>query len=178
MHYLTDNPWPAMIVLGSCAVAALLTGHSTLAKLAPVFVGCGALVYVISQLVVSNREQVEMSANQILKGLHSENLTAVDRWISENSPGLGETARQGLKQVRLEPDFHIQSVILKSESDAGVVVQIRANGKITTRTHSITHRVAELWETTWVHESKVWKLSNAVRLNPLTHQPRSTFARR
>jgi len=177
MYYLTDFPWPAVILLGGLAVAAFVIGHSTLRNLGVVLGIAAAAVYMVSELVVSNREQVELCANQILNGLQAEDLNAVGKRISKHTPKLNDTAEQGLELVEFKSDFHIQAVDLKSESEREIVAQIRANGNVMARSQSVTQRVAELWETTWIHESGQWKLSRAVRLHPVTRQPRSTFDR-
>ena len=175
MFYLTDNPWPAIIVLGGLAICAFVVGHPTLRKLGLVF-GMGAgLVYATAEMITSNRELVEIAANEILEGFQAEDLAAIATKISKQSPSLNDIASRGLDLVKIESDFHIQAVHLKSESDSEIVVQIRANGNITERSQLMTQRAAELWETTWIREANAWKLSQAVRLNPLTRKPRGTF---
>lgn len=175
MFYLTDNPWPAIIVLVGLATCAFVVGHPTLRKLGLVFGMAAGLVYLTSEMMTSNRERVEIAAKEILDGFKAEDLTTIGTRISQQSPNLIEIARRGLDLVKIESDFHIQAVHLKSESDREIVVQIRANGNITERSQLMTQRAAELWETTWTRESNAWQLSKAVRLNPLTRKPRGTF---
>ena len=175
MYYLTDNPWPVVIVLGGLAVAAVVTGHSLMRKLGLVLAVAAGFVYLAAACVESAREQIEISANKVLDGFQAEDLTAISASISKQSPELNETASRGLKLVRIEDDFHVQSVELIAETDTEIIVRIRANGNITQRSHSMTQRTAEFWETTWVQESGTWKLSKATRLNPLNGQPRGTF---
>lgn len=175
MYYLTDNPWPIIIVLGGLAVAALVLGAPAMRKLALVFCVAAGLVYVAADLIESPREQIEVAANKILDGFQNEDLLAIGALISKQSPQLIDTASHGLSLVSIEDDFHIRSVKLKLETSDGLVVQIRANGNVKEHTHSMTQRTAEYWETTWVRESGNWVLSKATRLNPINGQPRATF---
>ena len=175
MYYLTDNPWPIIIVLGGLAIAAVVSGHPAMRKLALVFGVAAGLVCVAADMIESPREQIEVAANKILDGFKTEDLLAIGALISKQSPELIDTASQGLSLVSIEDDFHIKGVELISETSDGPVVRIRANGNVKEHTHSIIQRTAEYWETTWVQESEKWVLSKATRLNPLNGQPRGTF---
>lgn len=177
MYYLTDNPWPAIVVLGGLAICAFVLGHPALRKAGLLLAFLAGLVYATDVMIESPGEQVEASANKMLNGFKAANLDAIDALISRQSPDLVETARRGLELVNIEPGFHIKSVELKSASPDEVVARIRANGRITERQQSMTQHVPEYWETTWVHEDNQWKLSEATRLDPLSGQPRGTFDR-
>jgi len=177
MYYLTDNPWPAVIVLSGLAIAAFITGNSVMRKLALVMAVAAGSVYLIEQAVVSKTEQIEVSANAILEGFQNEDIDQISERISVQSPDLIATAKRGLQMVGITDSFHIRSIKLKSESSDEAVIGIRANGNIHERTHSMSQRVAEFWETTWVNESETWKLKKAVRLDPISGEPRGTFDR-
>jgi len=175
MYYLTDNPWPIMIVLGGLAIAAVVSGHPAMRKLALILGSAAGLVYVAAEMIESSREQVEVAANRILDGFQTEDLAAIGALISKQSPELKDTASKGLALVSIEDNFQIKAVVLKSETDDQLVVRIRANGNVRERTHSMTQRTAQYWETTWVQESEKWVLSKVTRLNPMNGQPRGTF---
>lgn len=177
MYYLTDNPWPAVIVLSGLAIAAFITGNSVMRKLSLVMVVAAGAVYLIEQAVVSKTEQIEVSANEILAGFQNEDIDQISKWISAQSPELIATAERGLQMVEITDTFHIRSMKLKSESSGEAVIRIRANGNINERTHSMSQHVPEFWETTWVNEAETWKLKKAVRLNWISGEPRGTFDR-
>lgn len=178
MYYLTDNPWPAIIVLAGLAICSLISGNASLRKLGLVFAVAAGLVYVVEQRIVSARESIEISASDILQGFQDDDLDAIAAHISADSPELNETAAQGLELVTIDRSFHIRSVQLISETDDEVVVRIRANGTIIQRSNGMSQHVPEYWETTWVQEAESWKLAKATRLDPVTGKPRGTFDRR
>ena len=178
MYYLTDNPWPAIIILGGLAICAFVTGHPTLRKAGLVLAGLACLVYLVEDRLVSTRERIEVAADEILQGFKDEDLDAITSRISDDSPELKETAQQGMAMVRVQDGFHIRSVRLVSETDDQITVRIRANGRIMERSQSMTQHVPEFWETTWVNEENDWKLSKATRLDPVSGKPRGTFDRR
>jgi len=177
MHYLTDNPWPAVIVLSGLAIAALVAGSSVMRKVAMALALCAGLVYIVAEMVVSTAEEIELSAGEILEGFQDANLEQIKALISSKSPELVSTVERGLQLVTIDDDFHIRSIKVKSENSNEVVVRIRANGHVTEHGHSMTQHVPEYWETTWVQEDGSWKLRTATRLNPLSGEPRGTFDR-
>jgi hypothetical protein len=177
MHYLTDNPWPAVIVLSGMAIAALIVGSSRMRKLAVAFGLCAGLVYIVSEMVISTAEEIEISAQEILEGFQEEDLEQIKSFISSESQQLVGTAERGLQLVSIDDDFHIRSITMKSEAADEATVRIRANGHITERGHSMTQYVPEYWETTWVREDSSWKLRDATRLHHISHEPRGTFDR-
>lgn len=177
MYYLTDNPWPAVIVLGGLAIAAFVVGSSGMRKLAMAFALSAGLVYIVAEIVVSTTEEIGVSAQEILEGFQHEDLEQIKSHISSKSPELIGTAEQALQLVTIDDDFHIRSVSLKSEAANEVVVRIRANGHVTAHGHSMTQHVPEYWETTWVQEEGMWKLRDATRLHPMSGEPRGTFDR-
>jgi hypothetical protein len=152
-----------------------VSGHPTMRKLALGFGFAAGLVYVAADMIESPGERIEVAANEILDGFQTEDLSAIGALISKQSPELKDTASKGLSLVSIEDDFHIKAVELKSKNGDELVVRIRANGNVKERTHSMTQRTAEYWETTWVQESEKWVLSKATRLNPMNGQPRGTF---
>ncbi len=162
MYYLTDNPYPAIVVLAGLAICAFVAGNSSLRKLGVILAILAGLVYFVEDMIVSPREEVEIVANEVLKAFQQEDLTAVSSHISRQSPDLNDIARRGLELVRLENSFHVKSVELVSETSDEIVTRIRANGRITVRSQSVTQHVPEFWETTWIRESDSWKLSKAV----------------
>jgi hypothetical protein len=177
MHYLTDNPWPAVIVLSGLALAALVAGSSQMRKVAMALAVSAGVIYSVSEIVVSTAEEIEISATEILKGFQNRDLEQIKECISTKNSQLMSTAEQGLQRVTINNDFHIRSMIVKSETSEQVVVRIRANGHVTENGHQMRQYVPEYWETTWIQEDGAWKLRDATRLNPMSGEPRETFAR-
>lgn len=178
MYYLTDNPWPAVIVLGGLAICCFVIGHPVMRKVGLICAALAGMVYMLEDRIVSTRENIEVAANQILEGFQNEDLDAIAAHVSQNSPELLMTASDGLELVTIERSFHIRSVDVESEAEEELVVRIRANGTVTRRTNGMSQHVPEYWETTWVREDSDWKLSKATRLDPMTGKPRGTFDRR
>ncbi len=174
-YYLTDNPWPLMVLFGGLMVVFLISGSPGLRRMAAVPAVVAAAVFAVSEFVVSPAEQIEQAADRILQGFQAGDLDAIAQVVSADSPELLSTASRGLDLVTIGSDFHIRSVDILSESDDRIVARIRANGTVTTRGQSVRQHVPEFWETTWVRETDGWKLTDATRLHPLTGKPRGTF---
>lgn len=177
MYYLTDNPWPLVILLAAVAVAGFVMGQGLLRKLGLACAVAAGIVYVVSEVIVTPREEVAAAADSILAGFQKNDVDGIALHISSQSPELRGTAEKGLSLVEILQDFHIRSIQLKSESFDEIVVRIRANGSIRDRQHGVTQHVPEFWETTWIQESDAWKLAVATRLHPLSGEPRDTFER-
>ena len=177
MSYVTDNPWPLVIVFGGLAVTFLVIGNTRLRQAAPVLLLAAAGVFVLSKMIVSTAECLQQITEEVLEEFKERDVNGIAAWISPESPELVDTAKQGLERVVIENDFHIQRTDVQLTSDTSAAVRVRANGNVTHRTHHLTQRVSELWDTTWFRESGDWKLTKATRLHPLTGNPIGTFDR-
>lgn len=172
MHWVTENPWPLVVLLCGAAVCALILmgQHRWLAGIL-LFAGAGG-VWWADILVVTPAEEVEVALQRMLDAFIDEDLTTIRSLISENSPDLVQTAEAGLDLVTLGPSFHLKN--LQVETSGGgltATASLRANGSAMLKRGSMQTHVATRWRTTWKREGGSWKLSGVIRLDPVTGQP-------
>ena len=175
MSYLTDNPWPVVIVLAGLAIVCFVLGHPMLRRIAAVMVLAAGGVYAMSEMITSPTEHVQATVSRMLDEFQAEDIDAIATLISDRSPKLVETASKGLGLVAIRDDFHVRKADVSFESDSKAKVRVRANGTILVRDHGIDQRVSELWDTVWIQEDGEWKISEAIRLNPISAKPMGTF---
>ena len=168
MSYITDNPWPLIILLSGAAIVCFMAipGKGRSFGLGCLLAAVG--IYIIEDQIVSPSERVEMEIHSMLDAFKANDIDAIDMQISDQSPELVNVASQGLDLIEFGEAFHVKSVEVEFPDDSHAVAKVRANGWITSRNSNMTQRVAEYWETSWQHEAGVWQMTDATRLNPIT----------
>ncbi|MEZ6062633.1 MAG: nuclear transport factor 2 family protein [Planctomycetaceae bacterium] len=177
MSYLTDNPWPLIIVLTGAAVISLFIAPGRGKPIALMCLAGAVLVWFVEGAITSPAELIEAQAGGILEGFKSRDLDAISARISDDSPELVETARQGLELVDLQSDFEIRNVEVTSLDDTSATVKIRANGTGKLRGGGYSQRVPTYWSTDWKKQNGEWQLSGVRRLDVVTGKEMGTFDR-
>lgn len=169
MTWITENPWPLILIFSGAAILLLLLGEAKLRTLAVVSGLLAPGVYFLEAAILTPSEIVEASLAQMLSNFRNEDLEAIHRQISATAPELRDTADKGLEMVRIEDGFHLENVIISLNADSqSAEVQLRANGPLTLRQNSLPSHAVTRWRTTWILEGDDWKLSKVTRLNPIT----------
>ena len=159
MSWITENPWPLMLILGDTK------GRS----IAVVFALVAAAVYFLESAIVTPAEQIKGGLHAMLQGFIAEDLNAIDGRIADDAPGLKNQARQGLELVSLDKSFHMQDIVVKVSDDGKTAeAELRANGTLIVRQASTPYHAATRWQTQWTQHRDGWKLSKVQRLNPIT----------
>ena len=169
MTWITENPWPGLVMLGGVAAVCWILGVRHRGR---IVLGClllGVLLWFVEARIVTHSEQLDGQLETLRKGFAEGSEELVFSQISPAAAELRDTARQGLSLVRLSPMFGIRDVdVVISPDGMTAEVSLRANGLLTVRHSDTTAHAATRWKTTWRMESGTWKLSNVVRLNPVT----------
>lgn len=169
MSWITENPWPLIMILSGVAVVLLILGESRTRGLAIASVLMAVGLYFLEAWIVTPAEHVEGRLESLLDQFKSENLSAIGEHIDDGSPKLRETAEQGLKLVRLDKAFHLQDLrITVSDDGQSADAELRANGTMTVRQANTPYHASTRWKTRWVNRGDMWKLSEVQRLNPVT----------
>lgn len=171
MYWLTENPWPLMLVLiGAAAVAAIVIERRGKAVGLAFLVGA-ALVWLIDDSVVTPSELLQTDVQAMLDGFKSGNLNSVNALISDAAPNLRETARQGMELVQLHSGFHLKDVrVTMQPASSRAVVHLRANGRALLKASNLEQQVATRWETTWEKQDDGWRLTGVKRLDLVSGQ--------
>lgn len=168
MSWITENPWPLILILSGIAAVLLILGESRIRSVAVAFVAMAVGLYFLEEWIVTPAEQVEGRLESLLGQFKTENLPAINEHIDEDSPKLRETAEQGLKLVILDPRFHLQDLKITVSGDGqSADAELRANGTMTVRQANTPYHASTRWKTRWVNRGNTWKLSEVQRLNPI-----------
>lgn len=166
MSYLTDNPWPLILVFAATALIAVLSGHSTGKIVALCSVILAVAVYFIEQRLISPAEEVEATISQMLDDFKDRDINNIQSAISAERTDLVRLAEQGLELVKLQDSFKLKSVTVEFQDDTTATAMIRANGGISvTKGSGGSGHYPTYWRTTWKNQSG-WKLTEVTRLNP------------
>jgi hypothetical protein len=169
MPWISENPWPLIMILSGVAVVLLILGESRMRSLAVAFALMAVGLYFLEAWIVTPAEHVESRLGSLLDQFKSENLSAIGEHIDDGSPKLRETAEQGLKLVMLDKGFHLQDLKITVAPDGqSANAELRANGTMTVRQASTPYHASTRWKTRWLLRGDAWKLSEVERLNPVT----------
>ncbi|MCA9013283.1 MAG: hypothetical protein KDB01_26220 [Planctomycetaceae bacterium] len=171
MSWLTENPWPLLLMLAGTALVALILGVPKGRSVAIICVLAAVGLYLIEMSIVTPAEEVEAKLQTMLEAFQERNQDAIDRAIADESPKLRESAAQGLELVTLTNDFHIKDLEVTLRSD-GVTADahLRANGTLIVNQGDAAARVFTRWQTVWKYSGGDWKLIEVKRLDPVSSQ--------
>ena len=176
MSWITENPWPLILILGGVAAVMLILGDS---KGRSIALGCAAAavgLYFLEAAIETPGERVEQSLQTMLQGFIDEDLESINSQIADEAPGLKETARQGLGLVEVHDDFHMKDIVVTVSDDGkSAEAELRANGSLTVRQANTPYHAATRWKTKWKLAGDSWKLSEVHRLNPVTGDDMGAF---
>ncbi len=168
MGWITENPWPGILLLAGTALVLLIVGAGRTKLAALICILCAVGLYLVEAAIVTTGEQLEANLNQMLEGFKARDLNAIASHISADAPNLKETADQGLQMVDVGNSLHIKDVeATLDESGNSAWVDLRANGMLTIRSNNTPYHASTRWKTLWKQQDGVWKLAEVHRLNPV-----------
>lgn len=179
MSYITDNPWPLLILLAGVALAAFLIGtpKGRTVGLISLVLACG--LYFLEQTLISPGEEVEMEVATMLDNFKAQDIDAIAAQICAPKDKLVDIAKQGLDLVELSDSFSLKSVQVTLDSETSATAMVRANGNVSLKKHGGgQHRVPNFWKTEWRQEGGAWKLAAVTRLNPVNGTEMGYFSGR
>ncbi|GAB5443147.1 MAG: hypothetical protein Fues2KO_34960 [Fuerstiella sp.] len=172
MSWITDNPWPLVLIFVAGAVLSLLIGFSRSRTVALLCVLAAVGVYLLEQSIISPSERVQAQVEQMLQHFKARDADAIAAMISDDAEELADVARQGLDLVEVSDSFHIKSaVVTVDDSEQTAEALVRANGNLQLLKHGGGSRyVPTYWNMTWRKTNDAWKLAQVIRLNPANGQ--------
>ncbi len=178
MSYLTDNPFPLMLLLVAVAVVAFLSGSAKGRGIAGICVLAAVGVFFLERYLVSPAEGVEITIEEMLQNFKDRNVPGIVGQISSESQSLADVAKNGLELVDISDSFHLKSCeVTIHDDDKSATARIRANGTITLRKRGGGgQHVPTMWDTTWIMEQGQWKMAAYERLNPATGEKIGVFS--
>ncbi|MDA1232391.1 MAG: hypothetical protein O2856_16585 [Planctomycetota bacterium] len=171
MSWLTENPWPLLLILAGTAVIALISGVPKGQSVSIVCLLVAVGLYFIESSIVTPAEEVESQLQTMLDSFRERDQNAIDACIAEESKGLCEIAARGLEMVSLTKDFHIKDLKVTVRDDGQTAdAHLRANGTLRVMQADMITRVFTRWQTVWKHGASGWKLVEVTRLDPVNGQ--------
>ena len=168
MSWITENPWPLMLIFTGVAVVLLILGDTKGRSIAIVFGVVAIAVYFMESAIVTPAEQIEGSLQTMLDAFIAEDLNAINRQIDPKADHLKQKAEQGLKLVNLDKQFHIQDIVVTvADDDQTAVAELRANGSLTIENSNTPYHAATRWRTHWKLDREGWQMTEVHRLNPV-----------
>jgi hypothetical protein len=169
MHWITENPWPLIVLLTGSAVTGLIILDKLRFTVSGALLVAAAAVWSVDAAVVTPSEQLQDQLQQMLLAFVDDDLPAIKSQISDTAPDLESVAESGLELVQLHSTFHIKDVRIETASSGTMAIAtLRANGTATLRRNNMHRHVATRWKTTWKLESGAWKLADVKRLDVVT----------
>jgi len=179
MSWITENPWPLILILGGVAAVLLILGDSKGRSMALACVAAAVGLYFLESAIVTPGEQVEQSLQSMLEGFIEEDADRINAQIADEAPELKEQARQGLELVQIHKGFHLKEIVVTvSEDGQAAEAELRANGSLTVRQAQTPYHAATRWRTHWKRQGDSWKLTEVHRLNPVTGDEIGVLERR
>ena len=171
MSWLTENPWPLLLLFAGTAVIALISGAPKGRSVSVVCLLAVVGLYLTEAAIVTPGELVEDQLQIMLDAFRDRNQDAINDCIADESPKLRETAAEGLKLVTLTKDFHIKDLEVTVRADGQTAdAHLRANGTLKVNHGDMFSHVFTRWQTVWKHVGSEWKLVEVRRLDPVNGQ--------
>lgn len=168
MTWITENPWPGIMILSGLAAFCLIIRASGSSWIAFLCLGLAAGLYVLEGSIITPAEQIVVGLEQLRLGFVKESKADIFRWISDDSPDLRDMAAKGRELVSVSPTFHLKNVKVElAENGNTAWVDLRGNGTLTLRQNNTPYHATTRWKTLWKLQSGQWKLVEVHRLNPV-----------
>jgi ketosteroid isomerase-like protein len=182
MTWITENPWPLMIILAIAAIAFLAAWTSQKRR---VWLAAGILsfaaviaVYLFSKSIVTEAERVAQAVHDLAAAFQRKDKAGTLSFFSIQAPELRTQVEQGLNWVEMPDGIDIKDVhVSTSNENTRAVSHFRANGTASVRGMG-SHHIASRWAVTWQKEGADWKIIEVQRLHPLKDEKMDMFDQR
>ncbi len=172
MSWLTENPWPLLMLLCSSAAICLILRLQRSWQLAGLLLLAAAGVYFAELAIVTGREQLELRLDELRLAFVRDDLQQIRAFLSPDAPPLLQTAESGLKLVQVSGGVHLKEVEVQVQpSGQQATVHFRANGPVLLRESQQSRHMVTRWKTIWELTAGEWLLQDVQRLDPLSGQP-------
>lgn len=176
MSWITENPWPLVLILGGITIVMLILGDSKGRIIALMFALIAVAVYFLESAIVTPGEKIEAQLAGLLQSFIAEDLNAINAQIDDEAPELKDTAKKGLELVNLDKSFHMQDIVITvADDEQTAIAELRANGSMTVVQANMPYHAATRWRTHWKLKRDQWKLSDVQRLNIVTGEEMGTL---
>lgn len=172
--WLTDNPWPPIVILGMGAVVCAAAWYPR--KNAKFLVAAAALclaavgVYFVEGMILTEEEQVEAQVLGVTDAFRRQDLEGTLAFFSPRAEAERSLVRQAEAVIDEVHSLRItdMSVELLAENTRAKS-HFRANGEVSVSAAGLSHRnrFTTRWRLTWQKEADQWKVIEVHRLHPI-----------
>lgn len=174
--WLTENPWPPVVLLAVAAVGCLWMFQDRrqswwmVGAIACIALAGGVLVF--ERSIVTPREQIEQHILEMARAVEDRNEQQVLDFISMRAQELRNQVRLGLLTVQKVENLRVTDTsVTMLAAGSRARLHFRANGSFTVRGFGDVGHQPTRWHLTWQQEGGLWKVIDIQRLNPITGEP-------
>lgn len=173
--WVTENPWPPILILGILA-CILLGAWSSRRRTALLVAGLAAIagcvaIYYIEKSIVTAAEIVEANIYKLTTAFQKKDQAAVLALISAQAPEWRKMATDVLKDVDVGNDLVVRDVSVELTNEGSQAITLfRANGTVTYQKFNAGFRPSR-WKMRWQKEGADWRIIEVTRLDPLQDRP-------
>ncbi|MEO1995068.1 MAG: hypothetical protein ABGZ17_07315 [Planctomycetaceae bacterium] len=169
--WIIEEPLPAALLLVTAAILCLGLWYSSrkrvLALLAVGLLVLCPVVFVVDQIVVTDRERIVSSIFELADAFRDQNLQKTLGHFSHNAATERARMKWAVENVRVDPDLRLTDFRTKLFAEGTrATSHFRANG--TFRVMGFSGRHPSRWLLTWQQEAGRWQIIQVERLHVIT----------
>ena len=169
--WLTEDPWPPMLILGVASLLAIAWWSSTKRAVGLLAaVGCMVLagvMFIVEQAIVTPAEAVEQRVVDLCWAFQRRDPQTLE-YFSKTSPQLRLLCQTALQMVEVQPDLRLTDFQTRlTNENSRAITHFRANATISVVGAGNVGRQPSRFELTWAREGDDWKVIQIRRLNPV-----------
>lgn len=168
--WFTEDALTPCALLGAAGLITLLSGLNSSSRLRVILgillIAVGGSAFLIDQMVVTDREQIEVRIQSLVDDFRHKRAGTVD-YFSPTAPALKAAVVAGMALVTVEDqprltDFDIQITNQGSRATS----HFRANATLSVKTLGNVGHQPGRFVLTWNREQNEWKIIKVQRLHP------------
>ena len=176
--WLTENPWPPMIIAAIVALIYLGMWNSNRRGLHLVLalffaLLCG-LIYPLERLIVTEGERLQQQVRQLCFDFRDKK--DVIHYVSDSRPDFKKLFEEAQAMIAVQKDLRLSDFETRMSDDGTRgTVHFRANATVVVFGNEVGYQPARLI-LTLLREKGEWKIIDIERLNPLNGQRMETLS--
>jgi hypothetical protein len=179
ISWLTENPWPLILLLALAAGVMLAFWTSQKRGIwvlgAVAALACAVAVYFVEKAFVTEAERVENKVHAVAEAFTRQDREGTLAFFSVQNAPLRETVVQALDWVELPNGVDIKDMSVRlSNENTRAVARFRANGTVSYKQQGAQHYPSR-WEVTWQKEAGDWKIIAVDRMHTIRDEKVGIF---
>lgn len=169
--WFTEDAWAPIIIFIMIGGALAFVAHSQQKPrlfVAAAFMGILAgMTYFIERAIVTEREKIEASIDDLARAFHENDRTGTLNYISPQNVEAQNLANRALNTVDIEDDYRITDMKIEISAE-NTLAQSHFRVNVTATAFGVTSPAKTRWKLLWRKEGGKWKITEVKRLDPIT----------